>query len=191
MISILSGEVKAIGNDNLVVSVGGVGFKVFVPAGLRNQVQIGDMITLDTQLVVREDSLTLFGFSNEAERDFFILLLGVNGVGPRTALVALSTLSVDVIRRAVVSEQADVLCRIPGVGKKLAQKMLIHLQGKVGEGEILAGEPYMDVNLQVLEALTSLGYSVVEAQAALQSIPKDAPRDIEEMLRLALQYFSS
>jgi holliday junction DNA helicase RuvA len=191
MISILSGEVKAIGNDNFVVSVGGVGFKVFVPAGLRNQVQIGDMITLDTQLVVREDSLTLFGFSNEAERDFFILLLGVNGVGPRTALVALSTLSVDVIRRAVVSEQADVLCRIPGVGKKLAQKMLIHLQGKVGEGEILAGEPYMDVNLQVLEALTSLGYSVVEAQAALQSIPKDAPRDIEERLRLALQYFSS
>jgi holliday junction DNA helicase RuvA len=191
MISILSGEVRITGNDHLVVNVGGIGFKVYVPAGLRNQIQIGDAISLNTQLIVREDSLTLFGFSSETERDFFNLLLGVNGVGPRTALVALSTLSVDVIRRALLSEQADVLCRIPGVGKKLAQKMLIHLQGKVGEGEILAGEPYVDVNLQVLEALTGLGYSVVEAQAALQSIPRDASRDIEERLRLALQYFSS
>jgi holliday junction DNA helicase RuvA len=191
MIATINGEVTVIGNDHLVINVGGIGFKVFVPTEIRNQAEIGNTISLNTQLIVREDSLTLFGFSSEGERDFFILLLGVNGVGPRTALTALSTLSVDVIRRAVLSEQADVLTRIPGVGKKLAQKMLIHLQGKVGEADILAGEHYVDVNLQVLEALTSLGYSVVEAQAALQSIPKDAPKDIEERLRLALQYFSS
>jgi holliday junction DNA helicase RuvA len=191
MIATINGEVTVIGNDYLVINVGGIGFKVFVPTEIRNQAGIGNKISLNTQLIVREDSLTLFGFSNEGERDFFILLLGVNGVGPRTALIALSTLSVEVIRRAVLSEQSDVLTRIPGVGKKLAQKMLIHLQGKVGEADILAGEHYVDVNLQVLEALTSLGYSVVEAQAALQSIPKDAPKDIEERLRFALQYFSS
>ena len=112
------------------------------------------------------------------------------GWGRALALAILSTLSTDAIRRAVLSEQADLFGRVPGVGKRNAQKILLHLQGKIkGDGlEAVAG--MSDADESVLDALTSLGYSVVEAQAALQSIPRDAPADVEERLRIALQFFS-
>lgn len=190
MIASVHGDVQAVNDDSLVVEVGGVGLRVFVPAGLRTQTQPGERIFLHTNLVVREDSLSLYGFESQEERDFFVLLLGVDGIGPRLALSIISTLSVDVIRRAVLSEQADVFSRAPGVGHKTAQKILLHLQGRVG-GELAAlGAPALDVDSEVLAALTGLGYSVVEAQAALQSIPRDAPLEAEERLRLALRYFA-
>ncbi|MBE3143865.1 MAG: Holliday junction branch migration protein RuvA [Planctomycetes bacterium] len=190
MIASIHGEITAVGEDNLVIQVGGLGFRVYVPTSLCNPGQMGSRIFLHTYLVVREDALTLYGFEAEEERDFFILLLGANGVGPRTALAILSTLSVDVIRRAVLSEQADVFARVSGVGKKTAQKILLHMQGKVGADLGITGSPAIDVDTEVLDALTGLGYSVVEAQAALQSIPRDAPIEVETRLRLALQYFS-
>jgi holliday junction DNA helicase RuvA len=190
MIASIHGEVASLGDNSLIVRVGGVGLRIYVPAGMREAVQVGESISLHTHLVVREDALTLFGFDTQDERDFFLLLLGANGVGPRIALAILSSLSLDVIRKAVLSEQADVFCRAPGVGKKLAQKIIIHLQGKVGDISFLRGEIFLDVNQEILEALTRLGYSVVEAQSALQSLPRDAPQDLEERLRLALQYFS-
>jgi len=118
-------------------------------------------------------------------------LLGASGVGPRTALSIISVLSVETIRRAVLSEQPEVLARVPGVGKKTAMKILLHLQGKVGGGGALEGAPLSDVDGEVMDALTTLGYSVVEAQTAIQSIPKATPSDVEERLRAALQYFSS
>jgi holliday junction DNA helicase RuvA len=190
MIATIHGEITAEDEDNLVIQVGGLGFRVYVPSRLCNLGQLGNRILLHTFLVVREDALTLYGFEAEEERDFFVLLLGANGVGPRTALAILSTLSVDVIRRAVLSEQADVFARVSGVGKKTAQKILLHMQGKVGEGFGITGSPAIDVDTEVIDALTGLGYSVVEAQAALQSIPRDAPVEVEARLRLALQYFS-
>jgi len=192
MIATIQGEVTAVGADQLILRVNGIGFRVFVPAAICSSARLGDHCELQTYLVVREDALTLFGFEREEERHFFELLLGVNGVGPRTALAILSTLSVDAIRRAVLSEQADVFARVSGVGRKTAQKILLQLQGKVGtEVAGVAGVPVLDMDTDVIEALTSLGYSVVEAQAALQTIPRDAPRDVETRLRLALQYFSS
>jgi holliday junction DNA helicase RuvA len=191
MIASLHGEISGVSNDSLVVRIGGIGLRVFVPSQVRNQSRIGDHIGLHTYLVVREDALTLYGFESEAERDFFILLLGVNGVGPRIALSILSTLTIDAIRRAVLSEQAEIFSRVPGVGKKNAQKILLHLQGKVGGELSLEGTQVLDVDTEVLDALTGLGYSVVEAQAALQSLGKDAPKDVESRLRLALQFFSS
>jgi Holliday junction DNA helicase RuvA len=97
---------------------------------------------------------------------------------------------VDVLRRAVLSEQADVFARVSGVGKKTAQKILLHMQGKVGAALGITSSPAIDVDTEVLDALTGLGYSVVEAQASLQSIPRDAPIEVETRLRLALQYFS-
>jgi holliday junction DNA helicase RuvA len=192
MIAAVQGDVLSISDDSLVVRVGGIGFKVFVPHALIQQSHPGDPVSLHTNLVVREDSLSLYGFETDQERDFFILLLGVNGVGPRTALAILSTLTVDTIRRAVLSEQADIFSRVTGVGKKGAQKILLGLQGKVS-GELLEGGlmPFEDTDTGVIEALTGLGYSVVEAQTALQSLPKDAPKDMESRIRLALQYFSS
>ena len=188
MIASLEGTVLAAGEDHLVVGVGGVGFKVYIPTSLRGS-RIGDPVRLQTHLVVREDLLALFGFETQQDRDFFLLLLGVNGVGPRIGLAILSALSVDAIRRAVLSEQAEIFARVPGVGKKTAQKILLHLQGKVS-GEVGEMIPVLDVDGEVVDALTGLGYSVVEAQAALQSIPRDAAKDLETRLRFALQYFS-
>lgn len=190
MIAAIEGEISGLGENSLVVWVGGVGLQVSVPAPLRASCRLGERIHLHTYLVVREDMLALFGFEHEVEREFFVLLLGVNGIGPRLALAILSILSVDAIRRAVLSEQPEVFARVPGVGKKNAQKILLHLQGKIkGEGvEFVSG--ISDVDESVLEALTALGYSVVEAQAAIQSIGKEASSEVEERLRLALQYFT-
>ncbi|MGB9896804.1 Holliday junction branch migration protein RuvA, partial [Thermanaerothrix sp.] len=118
-------------------------------------------------------------------------LLGVNGVGPRLALAILSALSVGLIQQAVHGEQPDLLARVPGVGRKTAQKIILYLQDKIGREESFTGlAAFSEVDHQVLEALTHLGYSVVEAQAALQSIPRDAPADVEERLRLALQHLA-
>ena len=189
MIAFIEGEVIVVGEDSLVIKVGGVGLRVYVPAELKN-LRPGDHTQLFTQMIVREDLLALYGFSTQVECDFFNLVLGANGVGPRTALAILSTLSVDMIRRAVLSEQVDIFARVPGVGKKTAQKILLHMQGKVS-GSLIETVPTLDVDNEVMEALTGLGYSVVEAQAALQAIPRDAEKDLETRLRLALQYFSA
>ena len=178
--------------DSVVVEVSGVGYQVFIPAPLRDQLRRGENAFLFTHLVVRQDALTLYGFETAEGREFFDLLLGVNGVGPRLALAILSVLTPDTIRRSVFNEQAEVFSRVPGVGKKTAQKILFHLQDKITVVEGL--EPmaaFSEVDSEVLNALTALGYSVVEAQAALQAIPPDAPQDVEERLRLALQYFGS
>ncbi|GIV66635.1 MAG: Holliday junction ATP-dependent DNA helicase RuvA [Bellilinea sp.] len=191
MIVFVQGEIVRSDRDSLVIQMGNAGIKVYVPVTTARQSRSGEVIFLHTHLVVREDGWSLYGFETETERDFFILLLGVNGVGPRMALAILSTLSVENIRQAVISEQAEMFARVPGVGKRTAQKILLHLQGKVGEGGPLQqAVGLLDVDLQVLEALTALGYSVVEAQSAIQSLPRDASEDVEERLRLALQYFS-
>lgn len=190
MIASIHGEVIAAGEDSLVISISGIGLKVFVSPSLRSQSHPGERVFLHTYLVVREDSLSLYGFEQEEERSFFSLLLGVNGVGPRLAMSLLSHLSVDTIRRAVLSEQADIFSRVPGIGRKTGQKIVLHLQGKVGEAFQLETLPSSDVDTEVLEALTALGYSVVEAQRALQSIPRDTPNDLETRLRVALQFFS-
>jgi Holliday junction DNA helicase RuvA len=192
MIAHLRGEVIGINDDSLVVDVGGVGFKVFATGAVRDQNKPGDRISLYTYLVVREDVLALYGFERQEERDIFVLLLGVNGVGPRIAMAVVSTLSVDVIRNAVAGEQADVFGRVSGVGKMTAQKIVLHLKGKIASAAVLQGATALvDVDGEVVEALTNLGYSVVEAQAAVQSIPRDTPEDVETRLRLALNYFST
>lgn len=191
MIASIYGRVADLPPDSVVVEVGGVGLMVFVPDQLRVILRVGEKVKFSTYLVVREDSLTLYGFSTNEERDFFIMLIGVNGVGPRLALAGLSTLNPEAIRRAVFTEQAEIFSRIPGIGKKTAQKILLHLQDKVKYVDGFEPVAAMDdSDTQVLEALVSLGYSVVEAQAALQAMPKDVPDDVETRIRLALQYFS-
>jgi holliday junction DNA helicase RuvA len=191
MIASIRGEISEVTTSSLVIRVGGLGLRVYVPTSLRSQVKIGETADLHTYLVVREDALSLYGFESVEECDFFVLLLGVNGIGPRTALAVLSVLSTDAIRRAVVSEQSDVFSRVPGVGKKTAQKILLHLQGRIS-AEAIPGftSAITEIETEVLAALTNLGYSVVEAQTAIQAIPRDAPQDIETRLRMALQYFS-
>jgi Holliday junction DNA helicase RuvA len=192
MIASVEGEVIGLAENSAVIRVGPVGMQVYVTAPLRARLRMMEHIFLFTHLIVREDLLALYGFETEQEREYFNLLLGVNGVGPRLALSVLSTLSVDAIRRAVASEQSEVFARVPGVGKRTAQKVMMHLQDRIkaGDGLDLAGAAVAGADESVLEALTALGYSVVEAQTAIQFIPRDASQDVEERLRLALQYFT-
>ncbi|MCK5430408.1 MAG: Holliday junction branch migration protein RuvA, partial [Anaerolineales bacterium] len=172
MIASLRGQVQEISSDNIVVEIAGVGLQVNVPLPLRDGLRPGENIFLYTYLVVREDSLSLYGFDTKDAREYFVLLISVNGVGPRLALAALSTLTTDAIRRAVFHEQAEVFTRVPGIGKRTAQKILLHLQDRIpAEPGLEPVSGMSDTDTEVLEALTTLGYSVVEAQAALQAIP--------------------
>jgi Holliday junction DNA helicase RuvA len=191
MIATLRGEITQIEDNALVIEVGGVGMRVLVPAPLRERMKVGEIVLLHTHLVVREDALTLYGFETVPDRSLFTMLLGVDGVGPRTALSVLSTLTLDTIQRAVFNEQDEILSRVPGVGKKTAQKIILYMHDRLKPVSGLQAVASMsDADSEVLAALTALGYSVVEAQSALQSLPKDAPEDVEERLRLALQYFT-
>jgi Holliday junction DNA helicase RuvA len=190
MIATLRGEISQIEENALILEVGGVGLRVLVPATLRIKAKAGEKIFLFTHLQVREDALTLYGFESQSDRELFNVLLGVDGVGPKVALSILSTMTLDAIQRAVFADEPEVLSRVPGVGKKTAQKMALHLKDKLKPTDTLSQVASMsDKDSEVLAALTALGYSVVEAQTAIQSIAKDAPDDVEDRLRLALQYF--
>jgi len=193
MIASVSGKIIQVEADSVVVDVGGVGLRLLVPSPTLDHLRLGEVAFLHTQLIVRQDALTLYGFDTKEGCDFFNLLLLVDGVGPRTALSVLSTLTPDAIRRAVFHEQAEIFSSVPGVGKKTSQKILLYLQDKIKAVSGLEPVAMMsDADAEVLAALTTLGYSVVEAQAAIQSIPRDTPKDdIEARLRIALQYFGS
>lgn len=196
MIRLVRGVVVARGKDNVVVNVGslvsGVGLRVFVPEPTATQHQLDDTISLFTHLHVREDILTLYGFVTEDELLMFELLLGVNGVGPKVAMATLSTLTPDALRLALANDEPALLARVPGVGKRTAQKIVLELKDKVQASApgLAALAQATDIDTEVIDALTALGYSVVEAQRAVQKLPKDVV-EVEERLRLALSQFGS
>ena len=190
MIATLRGEIAQIEDNALVVEVGGVGLRVFAPAPLRDKLKVGETALLYTHLIVRETDLSLYGFETTADRALFTTLLGVDGVGPKVALSVLSTLNLDTVQRAVHNDESDLFAPVPGVGKRTAQKILLYLHDRLKPtGALQAVAAMSDTDSEVLAALTTLGYSVVEGQTALQSLPKDAPDDVEQRLRMALQYF--
>lgn len=191
MIDMLTGQVVAQRDGYVVLLVGGVGLRVHIPTSAYGVVEgRGHTVTLYTYLLVREDALTLFGFSDQEERALFETLLTVSGVGPRLALSIVGTLTINQLSSAVAGEQPEMLTRVPGIGKKLAQKLIFELKDKLAVDIATGIAPVSETDTDVIAALTALGYSVVEAQAALQSIPRNAPPDIEERVRLALDYFA-
>jgi Holliday junction DNA helicase RuvA len=192
MIASIRGHVAVKDNDSVVIVVGGIGLDVNASRIALEQCREGDEVELLTRLIVREDALTLYGFGSEPERDVFDVLIKISGIGPRLAITILSTLSIDNLRNAVASERVELLTRVPGIGKKTAQKVMIELKDKfpVGLEAIPAGE-YEDVNADVMDALVSLGFSVIEAQSAIQSLPLDAPQETDARVLLALQYLSN
>ena len=192
MIASLNGVVQFSLPDGIVINVNGVGYLVHVPAPLLDKARVGDKVSFCIFHVVRQDTSALYGFDNLEGREFFQHLIGVGGIGPKLALNILSHMNPDAIRRAVFSEQSDLFARVPGVGKRTAQKIQLYLQDRVTKIEgMIVGTGQDEVDTEVLEALTALGYSVVEAQAAIQSIPKETSDNIEDRLRHALNYFSS
>ena len=191
MIATLHGEIQHKEETALIVAVGGVGLRVFAPKSMVESLNVGEKTFLFTHLIVRENELSLYGFENAEERHLFLTLLGVDGVGPKVALSVLATLSLDAVQRAVFSEEPELLSRVPGVGKKTAQKIVLYLQDRLKPTDTLGQVASMsDADSEVLAALTALGYSVVEGQTAIQSLPKDAPKEVEERLRVALGYFN-
>ena len=187
MIASLQGVLLSISEGEIVVETGGVGFRLMVPASvLERAPKVGQVISLHTYLVVREDLLALYGFSDPEQRELFTLLLGVTGVGPRLALAVISHLPLDALKGAIVSDQPERLVQVPGIGRKTAEKIIIDLKDRL-EAPLVLAEPPSAVDTEVLGALTALGYSLGEAQAALQAVPAVAPEELEERLRLALR----
>lgn len=194
MIRSVRGNVLQSGKGYLVIEVGsaagGVGLRVFTTEVTSTQYKSGDSVLLQTHFQVREDALSLYGFPSDDELSMFELLLSVNGVGPRVALATLNTLSPDALRMAIANEEPALVSRVPGVGKRTAQKIILELKDKVGGSTTSFGGlvQVSNVDSEVMDALTGLGYSVVEAQRAIQKLPKDAV-GVEERLRLALSQF--
>jgi len=191
MISRLRGRIEYVAADHIIVDIGPMGLMVFVPADQLAAYQVGQPVALFTHLHIREQDFTLFGFASEEDLELFQVLLGVSGVGPKLALSILSTLPPDTIRLAVANDEPGLLTRVPGIGPKSAKKILFHLKDKMGVSEFdgVGSVPITDEDAEVIEALTALGYSVVEAQRAVQTIPKDAT-GVEERLRAALAQLS-
>ena len=191
MIATVEGRVSARSDNALVVMVGGIGLRVICPLPTLTAAGGGDVILLHTHLIVREDDLTLVGFATEEERSLFRNLIAVSGVGPKVALAALSAMAPDSLRLAIGQEQPDLLARVPGIGKKTAQKIVFELRDKVGAPEFSEGLAALtEADAAVIDALTVLGYSIVEAQRAVQSLSPDVT-DVEDRLRLALASFAS
>jgi Holliday junction DNA helicase RuvA len=189
MIARLRGTVLSIKPPHVVVDAGGVGYRITCSQSALDAADLGRPADLHTHLVVREDGWQLYGFAGEDELELFQMLLTVTGVGPRTALAVLSRLSPAAFRAAVVNQQAESLSRVPGVGRKTAEKIIFGLKDKLGGLDAAPAMPASAVDAEVLSALTALGYSAAEAQAALASLPRKEPLDLEEKLRRALAYF--
>ena len=191
MIASLDGAVAAMGSNHLIVTVGGLGFQVYVPDNVLHHLSgRGAQVRLFTHLQVRENELTLYGFSTQEELELFQMLLGVAGIGPKTALMTLSSLSPERLRAAIAREEAGVLAQVPGIGPKTARRVIFQLKDKLTLGALEPVPPLTDQDAEVIAALTALGYSVVEAQTALQSLPRDPESSIEERIRQALAFFA-
>jgi holliday junction DNA helicase RuvA len=185
MIAQLVGKVAHIGDGSIILDVSGVGFAVYVPTTL--VLHVGQVATLFTHLQVRENELALYGFIDAEEKQLFELLLGVSGVGPRAALSVMSTLSPDTLRLAILNGQPEVLSRAPGVGKKTGEAIVLHLKDKLKRYGIIDIQVTED-DADVVAALTTLGFSIVEAQRAIQQLPRDQAFSIDEKIRQALTY---
>jgi Holliday junction DNA helicase RuvA len=196
MIRLLRGVVAARGRDYLVVDIGtaagGIGFKIHTPEPTAARFVEGAAVFLHAHLQVREDALTLFGFESEDELGIFDLLLSVSGVGPKAALSILSTLSPDALRLALANEEPALVARAPGIGKRTAEKIIVELKDKMKapQGNLEALAQMTNTDAEVIDALVALGYSIVEAQRAVQKLPREAV-GVEERLRLALSQFGT
>lgn len=195
MIASVEGRVAALTDDGVVVVVGGVGLAVHTTAGTRARLRVGESALLATSLVVREDSLTLYGFADDDERALFELLQTASGVGPRVAQAVLTVHTPDAVRRALVTEDVAALCLVPGIGRKGAQRMVLELKDKaqVAAGGGTAGVPTGAVagwRDTLASALVGLGWSASQADEVVVRLAAEHPGagedDVPSLLREAL-----
>ena len=200
MIGSVAGTLVETYPDGALVDVNGVGYRVLAPASVLARLPgAGEKVRLHTHLHVREDALTLFGFTTAEERDVFEVLIGVNGIGPKGGLAVLSVYTPDALRRAILGEDLDALTLIPGVGKKTASRMILELKEKLGAGDAdlapIAGSPAVREALgEVRAALLQLGYTTTEAREAIERVAAEkatangnGAAGVEAMLKAALK----
>lgn len=190
MISQLRGTLIGLQPPSVILDVQGVGYEVEAPMStIYNLPAVGEPLSLLTHLVVREDAQLLYGFKTEAERYAFRLLIKISGIGPRIGLAVLSGLTVDQLSQAISLQDPASLTRVPGIGKKTAERLVLELKGKLAPAlpsPGMSGRP--DTAAEVLRALGALGYSEKEAMAACQALPEDAT--VSDGIRLALKQLS-
>jgi Holliday junction DNA helicase RuvA len=191
MISRLRGIALSIKPPIAVIDVQGVGYKLTCSQAALDTLTEGRACDVHTHMIVREDDISLYGFVSEDEIELFTLLLGVQGVGARTAIAMLSRLSAEALTQAIVNQQPETLSRVPGIGKKTAEKIIFALKGKLGgldasPASVIGATSLSAVDTEVIAALTALGYSVSEAHSALAALPKDEKLDLEEKIRRTL-----
>ncbi len=196
MIASVRGILLFVGVDYAVVETGGVGLMIYAPRNVLGALgEIGGEVRFYTHLHIREDLLALYGFASPDQRHLFETLLGISGIGPKVALSLLSSAPPDELRATIAGGDTARLSRIPGIGKKTAERLVLELRGKLE----LKGVPapsgatpaLMALNNELAEMLIGLGFTAAEASAAIASLPADAPPELEERLRLALRYFGS
>ena len=186
MIGRLSGLLAEKNPPQLLVDVNGVGYEVDVPMStFYNLPALGERVTLLTHFIVREDAQVLFGFLTHDERATFRLLVKISGVGPRTALSILSGLSVNELAQAVSLQESGRLVKVPGIGKKTAERLLLELKGKLGDSLAVPVSVAAGAQGDILQALVALGYSDREASAALKALPQDV--GVSDGIKLALR----
>jgi Holliday junction DNA helicase RuvA len=191
MIAGVKGTIEAIGSNWAIIDVGGISFQVFLPTSTLSRLSIvGQEAKLHTYLHVREDNLTLYGFSSARELALFQILITVKGIGPRLGLAMLSAMDAEQLTMAIASGDANLLTAVPGIGKKTAERIVLELKDKIGSEWMLTQDlEAVRANSEVLAALTSLGYSVAEATRAVATLPSSAQLSLEEKVKLTLKYF--
>lgn len=201
MISYIRGELAAVEEEKVIVDVHGVGYGIFMPEQSMGQLPaIGEEVKLHTYLNVREDAMQLFGFLTRDDLKVFQLVIGVSGIGPKGGLSILSQLSPDDLRFAVMTGDAKAISAAPGIGKKTAEKLIIELKDKLSVEDILqhnqeeaaaavaSGSRVSEVQSEVIQALTALGYGSTEALKAVKKVTVEEDMTVETVLKQALNY---
>jgi Holliday junction DNA helicase RuvA len=196
MITSIHGKLETCRADYAIIRVGGFGIRVFAPSSTLNRLEVGAEVSLATHFHMREDGIALYGFSTEEDRDAFEQLIGVTGVGPKVALALLSVMDSPSLYQAIADEDQQRLALAPGVGKRLAARLILELKGKLptvvptGSTAGIVASSTGKIQAEVLEALIGLGFSNTEAQSALAKIPQDQAMTLEEQVTYALRTFS-
>jgi Holliday junction DNA helicase RuvA len=190
MIGRIQGTLIANTPPRLIVDCHGVGYEIDVPMSTLYQMPaIGQQVTLLTHFVVREDAQQLFGFATDSEREAFRSLIKISGIGARTALSLLSGMSVEDLAQAVTLQESGRLTKVPGIGKKTAERLLLELKGKIGADIGSTSQSHQaDSQIEILQALTALGYSDKEAQLAIKQVTPGS--SVSDGIRLALKALS-
>lgn len=191
MIASLKGIVESLDAEAAVINVGGVGFRVFMPASALSAIGgSGEEVRVYTHLHVREDNLSLFGFLTSEDLGLFHTLINVSGLGPKLALAMLGAMNAEKLAAAIAAGNTAVITSISGIGKKMAERIIVELKDKVSTGTLAVSPAASRENNEVLAALMSLGYSATEANEAVASLPLDSDTNLEDKIRLALAYFT-